>query len=296
MGVGRQLSVVLAAALGAAMLLGCGERGGDSASDRPAAQKPLAGKTLELFIGSASQPATTEAAKVFKEKTGCQMLLHFSGSGKMLSEMKLGRRGDLYFPGSSDFMELAKKQGEVVPETEKLIVYLLPAINVPANNPKKIEKLEDLAKPGVRIGIARPDTVCVGLFAAEVLVHNKMAETVKPNIVTHAESCAKTCQLAAIGSVDAILGWRVFHYWKPDKIKTIMLKPHQIPRIGFVPIAQSKYCTQPEVAKAFVDFLLGDEGKAIFRKWHYLVSEEEARKLTAQDCPVGGEWELPEGW
>jgi molybdate transport system substrate-binding protein len=33
--------------------------------------------------------------------------------------MKLTKKGDLYFPGSSDFMEMAKKDGFVFPETEK---------------------------------------------------------------------------------------------------------------------------------------------------------------------------------
>ena len=128
---------------------------------------------------------------MFEDKTGCRMLLHFSGSGAMLSQMKLTRRGDLYFPGSSDFMELAKREKLVVPDTEKLVVYLLPAINVPADNPKKIEKLADLGKPGVRVGIARPDTVCVGLYAVEVMTHNKVVDLVKPRIVTNAESAQK---------------------------------------------------------------------------------------------------------
>ncbi len=273
------------------LALGCGEK-----SKQPPIGGSLAGKTLELFVGSASKPATEEAAKAFERKTGCRVLLHFGGSGKMLSEMKLGQRGDLYFPGSSDFMELAKREKLVVPETERRVVYLLPAINVPADNPKKIDKLEDLARPGVRVGIARPDTVCVGLFAVEVLVRNGLAERVKPNIVTHAESCAKTAQLAAMGTVDVVLGWRVFQYWNPSRIRTIMLRPDQIPRIGYIPIARSVFCKQPEVADAFVDFLLSDEGKAIFRNWHYLVSEDEARKYTTPDAPVGGEWRLPEGW
>lgn len=258
--------------------------------------RPLAGKTLEIFIGSASKPATEEAAKAFEDKTGCRMLLHFGGSGAMLSQMKLTRRGDLYFPGSSDFMELAKREMLVVPETEKIVVYLIPAINVPAGNPKKIEKLQDLGKPGVRVGIARPDTVCVGLYAVEAMVHNKVADLVKPRIVTHAESCEKTAQLVALGTVDAVLGWRVFEHWNPERIKTIMLTPEQIPRIGYVSIAQSVFCNQPEVAKQFVDFLLSEEGKAIFRKWHYLTTVDEARKYTTKDCPVGGEWPLPKGW
>ena len=275
----------------AAAFVGCGEEGPPAA-----AGKPLAGKTLELFVGSASKPATEDIAALFEQETGCKVLLHFGGSGKMLSDMKLSHRGDLYFPGSSDFMELAKKNKLVVPETEKIVVYLIPAINVQAGNPKNIQKLEDLAKPGIRVGIARPDQVCVGLYAVEVLVHNKMAEKVRPNIRTNADSCAKTANLLELGTVDAILGWRVFQYWNPSKLQTVLLEPAQVPRVGYIPIAQSVFCKQPEVAKQFIDFLLGDKAKAVFAKWHYLATEAEAKKFAAPGAPVGGEWTLPEGW
>ncbi len=60
----------------------------------------------------------------------------FGGSGKVLSQMKLAKQGDLYFPGSSDYMEKAKKDGDVIADTEAIIAYLVPAINVQAGNPK----------------------------------------------------------------------------------------------------------------------------------------------------------------
>jgi molybdate transport system substrate-binding protein len=303
---GRRFVLGCAALLSAIWVVGCGEKqaanpstekeSGTEGSAPPETAKPLAGKQLELFVGSASKPATEACAERFEETTGCKMLLHLGGSGKMLSDMKLGRKGDLYLPGSSDFMELAKRNNLVLPETEKVVVYLIPAINVPAENEKNIQTLADLAKPGVKVGIARPDQVCVGLYAVEVLVHNKLADQVKPNIKTNAPSCARTANLVEQKLVDAILGWRVFHYWRPDRIQTILLEPEQVPRIGYIPIAQSVFCQQPEVAEAFVDFLLSEEGKAIFRKWHYLVTEAEAREFVSPDAPVGGEWRLPEGW
>ena len=67
-------------------------------------------KLLEVFAGAASKPATEEAAQPFEKNTGIRVLLHFGGSGKMLSDMKLTGRGDIYFPGSSDYMELARKE------------------------------------------------------------------------------------------------------------------------------------------------------------------------------------------
>ena len=251
--------------------------------------------TLELFVGSATKPATEEVAKLFEDKYEVNLELHFGGSGAMLSQMKLTGRGDIYFPGSSDFMEKAKEEDLVLPESERIVVYLIPAINVQKDNPKNIQSLEDLARPDVTLAIGDPETVCVGLYAAEILETVGLSQPIRPNIATYAESCAKTAGLVTLKSVDAVIGWRVFEYWAPEEIETVYLGPDQIPRIGYVPIAISKSSKQRALAQQFIDFVASDEGKAIYAKWHYLTSEEEARRFAPQ-ATLGGEWELPEGW
>jgi len=254
------------------------------------------GRTIELFVGSASKPATEEAAALFEQRTGAKLVVHFGGSGQMLSQLKLTDRGDIYFPGSSDYMEMAKREGLILPETERIVVYLIPAINVSKGNPKNLRRLEDLAKPGVRLGIARPDAVCVGLYAVEVLDKAGLSDRIRPNIVTQTESCEKTAQLVALGHVDAVIGWEVFEHWQPEKIQTVFLPPERIPRIGYVPIAITKRAADRALAEAFIKFLTGDEGQAVFRKWHYLTSEEDARRHALPSTPVGGEFPIPEGW
>ncbi|HPH65373.1 MAG TPA: molybdate ABC transporter substrate-binding protein [Kofleriaceae bacterium] len=272
----------------AAALAGC---------SKPAPAKgKFAGKKLEIFVGTASKPPTELAAQTFEQQTGATIELHFGGSGKMLADMKLAGRGDLYFPGSSDYMAKARDAGLVDPATEKRVVYLIPAINVPVNSSKKITGLADLAQPGLRVGIARPDTVCVGLYGAEVLELAGLSAQVKPNIVTYAESCEKTATLIALDAVDAVLGWEVFEHWDPEHIRTIYLPKEQVPRIGYIPIAIAKSVREPVVAQAFIDFLISDEGKAIYKKWHYLTTEAEARAYTLPTTPVGGEWTLPAVW
>jgi len=253
-------------------------------------------KILEVFAGAASKPATEEAAQIFEQKTGIRVLLHFGGSGKMLADMKLTGKGDIFFPGSSDFMELAKKENLVQPQTEERLIYLIPSINVPKGNPKKIFLLADLVRPGVSIGIGRPDTVCLGLYAVEIFEKNKIAEAVRGNIKTNAESCDKVAQLVALGMVDAVIGWSVLSVWNPDKIETILLKPQEIPRIGYIPIALSSTAKNPDGARQFIAFLKTDAGRAIFKKWGYLVTEAEARKYVLPATPVGGTWELPAQW
>jgi molybdate transport system substrate-binding protein len=254
---------------------------------------------LLIFAGSASKPPTEEVAKLFRERTGMAVDLVFGGSGFVLSQMKLAKKGDLYFPGSSDFMEVAKKENVVLAESEKIIVYLVPAINVQKGNPKGIHSLKDLTRDGIRVAIANPEMVCVGTYAVEIIEKNiGPSEKIRfrKNLVNYTESCEKTANVISLRAVDAVMGWEVFQYWDPDRIETIYLKPEEISRIGYIPIAISKFTGDKVSAQKFINFLIAPEGKAVFRRHHYLMEVQEARRFTRPDTPVGGTYSLPEEW
>jgi len=256
-------------------------------------------KRLLIFAGAASKPPAEKIVKVFQERTGIPVDVSFGGSGFVLSQMKLTKKGDLYFPGSSDFMEIAKKDGLVFPETEKIIVYLVPAINVQKGNPKKIYSLKDLTKDGIRVAIANPEFVCVGTYAVEIIEKNLSPidkQKLKRNLVNYTESCEKTANAISLKAVDAVIGWRVFQYWDPERIETIYLKPDEIPRVGYISIAISKFTQDKILSQKFIDFILSPQGKTIFRGYHYLMDLEEARLFTKPDTPVGGQYIVPNEW
>ena len=254
---------------------------------------------LLLFAGAASKPATEEVIKHFHKTTGVPVDVVFGGSGFVLSQMKLSRRGDIYFPGSSDFMEVAKREGLVYPESEKIIVYLVPAINVQKGNPKGIYSLKDLTKKGIRLAVANPEMVCVGTYAVEIIERNlnsQEKESIRRNLVNYTESCEKTANVISLRAVDAVIGWGVFQYWDPERIETIHLKPDEISRIGYIPITISRFTKDKSSAQGFIDFLLSPAGKSIFRKYRYLMSPAEARSFAKPNTPVGGEYLLPKEW
>jgi len=256
-------------------------------------------KKILIFAGAASKPATEEVIKTFQDKFGIPVDVIFGGSGFVLSQMKLTKKGDLYFPGSSDFMEVAKKENLVFPESEKIIVYLIPAINIQKGNFRRIYSLKDLTKDGIRVAIANPEFVCVGTYAVEIIERNLTPiekERFKKNLVNYTESCEKTANVISLKAVDAVIGWRVFQYWDPERIETIYLKPDEIPRVGYISIAISKFTQDKILAQRFIDFLISPQGKTIFRKYHYLMDIQEARQFTRPNTPVGGEYMLPNEW
>ncbi|MGZ3570255.1 MAG: substrate-binding domain-containing protein, partial [Thermodesulfobacteriota bacterium] len=141
--------------------------------------------------------------------------------------------------------------------------------------------------------------VCVGTYAVEVIEKNlslAQKQRLKKNLVNYTESCEKTANAISLKAVDAVLGWEVFQGWDSQRIETIYLKPEEVPRIGFIPIAISKFTRDKTLAQRFIDFLLSSEGKAIFQKYHYLTEINQARQFTKSDTPVGGEYALPDEW
>lgn len=249
-------------------------------------------KSIDVFCGAASKPVIDEAAKVFEQKTGIKVYANYGGSGAVLSQMKLSKSGDLYIPGSPDYIAIAERDGVIEPQSVKILSYLVPVIAVQSGNPRNIQSLADLAKPGIKVGIGNPQSVCVGLYAVEILEHNKLLAEVSQNIVVHAESCEKTANLVVLKAVDAVIGWHVFHDWNPDSIDVIYMKPNEVPRIAYIPAALSVYAKDKSNAQEFMDFLVSGEGQKIFSKWGYIATESEAKKY-APGAQVGGEYKLP---
>lgn len=252
-------------------------------------------KTIVAFCGAASKPALEEAAEIFEEQAGIRVELQFSGSGRMLSQMKISQQGDLYIPGSPDYIEKAKKDGVIDPGTERKIAYLVPAIIVQENNPLNIQSLEDLGKDNVDVGICAPESCCIGLYAVEIFEYNNITDKIKPNIVVHAESCSKIASLVVMDKVDAVIGWRVVFEWKPNETEVIYLEPDQIPRIAYITAAVSTYTKDMESSERFISFLTSKEGKKVFEKHGYITNEEKAIKY-ASNAKIGGEYDLPHEW
>lgn len=254
---------------------------------------------LLIFAGSASKPPLEEAIRLFQKKTDIKVDVIFGGSGYVLSQMIISKRGDIYFPGSSDYMEKAKRDGHVFPETERIVVYLVPAINVQRGNPKNIKGIKDLTRPDIKVAIANPESVCVGAYAVEIIEKNFQEHEKKrfrKNLINYTSSCEMTATAVSLKMVDAVIGWRVFEHWDTERIQTVPLDGAEIVRVGYIPIAISRYTKNRGLALRFIDFMVSEEVKTIFRRHHYFMSPEEAFRWIGEKKPIGGEYKVPEEW
>ena len=249
-------------------------------------------ESITIFCGSASKPPMEEIVAQFERERKIKVNMIFGGSGTLLSQMELSKQGEIYLPGSPDYIIIGERKKLLIEDSDRIVAYLVPAIITPAGNPARIRSLEDLTRPGLRVGIGNPETVCLGLYSVEILERSGLLKGVMANVVTFGGSCSRTANLAALNKVDAILGWRVFHFWSPDRMDFVPIAPERIPRISYIPISIPVFTKDSDLSQAFIDFVLSPLGREIYQKHGYVTSLEGAREFAPQ-ARVGGEYNLP---
>jgi len=125
---------------------------------------PIAGDSWEhtpeltLFSGTVSRPAIQETLREFEQHHGVRITTVYHGCGTLVGMMKTGQHPDAYLacdisyepPAGLDFLE------PTIVSTMDLVML------VRKGNPHGIHELSDLAKPGLRIGLADPKTTALG--------------------------------------------------------------------------------------------------------------------------------------
>jgi molybdate transport system substrate-binding protein len=233
---------------------------------------------LSVFAAAGAKPVIDEACQDFKQQFTCDVEVNYGGGGEILSNMILSKSGDVYVAPEQRFMVSAIEKGAVHPDTVQSLAYMIPVIAVQKGNPMNISGLADLANPGIRVAITRPETTLLGKYAPEIFQKAGLSESIEQNIVTQATSPSSLLNMLIIGQVDAGILWHFYQALAPDKIEIIFLAPEQLTGVAEMQIAVSTYCKNKEMAERFIEFVASPEGKTIFKQFGYIVDNEEVNK------------------
>jgi molybdate transport system substrate-binding protein len=234
--------------------------------------------TITIFAAAASKPAIDDICQEFKQKYGVEIAVNYGGGGEVLSRMILAQTGDIYIAPEQRFMDTATEKQAVHPDTIQSIAYMIPVIAVPKGNPAQITCLADLARPGVRLAITRPESTLLGKYAPEIFEKAGLGEAIQSNIITYASDPNILLALLVTGQVDAGILWHFYRTLAPDDIETISLSSEQLTGIGEMQIAVSAYSKDAKTAQSFIDFAISDDGKALFEKNGYITDSEELKQ------------------
>lgn len=237
---------------------------------------------LAVFAAAGAKPALDEICRLYEEKYSVTVEVAYGGGGEVLSQMELSRSGDVYVAPEQKFMEMAVEKGVALPETVVSIAGMIPVIGLPADNPRNIKTLEDLAAPGVRVAITRRETTLLGQYAPEIFAKAGLGGAIEANIAIEAARPDSLLTMLVMGQVDAGIIWSFYEVQSPDDIIVIRLSPEQLTGIGEMRAAVASYAADRDAAEQFVAFLTSAEGKEVFGSLGYITDEAELNRYRGE--------------
>jgi len=225
-------------------------------------------KSIMVGAGAGLKPALDPVAKLFTEKTGIKVENSYLCSAMVLTNMQLTRTGDIMVPGTQHYMDLAIEKGVIDPDSVAVAGYMIPVIAVQKGNPHNITCIEDLAKPGLKVGVGELEVLAVGRLTDKMLKELGVYEDVMKNVVVKGGSAIKLMLPLAMKNLDAEINFMSTAKSFADKVDMILIDPKKL-KYSLAPIGMTTYTKNKEEAQKYLDFVVSKEGQAIFEKFGF---------------------------
>ncbi|MFB6721474.1 molybdate ABC transporter substrate-binding protein [Kribbella sp. NPDC056345] len=238
------------AAVVALTLAGCG-------TDQPAASGSSSGTavsgTVTVFAAASLTGTFTQLGKDFEAAyPGAKVVFNFAGSSALAQQINQGAPADVFASAAPKNMDQVTDKG--APTT---FVTNSLEIAVPKGNPGKITGLKDFTDQHKKIALCAAQVPC---GAAADKVFKAVGLTPQPDTLEQDVKAALT--KVSLGEVDAALVYKTDVLAAKDKVDGIEF-PEASKAINEYPIATLSKAPNAAGAKAFVDYVLSDQGKAV---------------------------------
>jgi molybdate transport system substrate-binding protein len=204
----------------------------------------------------------------FEADSGIHPVFSFGSTAVLTQQIENGAPYDLFLAADSDHPEKLDREGLLAPGTRVVYATGVLALWIPPGSHAKIERLEDLSGPDVRvIAVARPELAPYGKATVESLTKLGIWDRVKAKVV-YSDNISMAKQYGSTGNADA-----VFTAWSlvlGEKGRTIPVDAglHKPITQEMGLVAKSK---NEAAARAFAAFLTGPNGRGILAGRGYRV-------------------------
>jgi molybdate transport system substrate-binding protein len=241
----------------AVILAACGS------SSPSASATPSVTGTVDVFAAASLTDAFKAEGQSFQQAhSGVTMQFNFAGTPTLVTQIEQGASADVFASADTTNMDKLKADGFTT-GTSSTFAHNLLEIVVAPGNPKNIQSLADLAKPGV-IYISAGPTVPAGKYAAQAL--QKAGVTVTPmSLETDVKSVVSKVEL---GEADAGIVYTTDVKAAGSKVQGVTI-PDQYNVVATYPIVAVKATKNADAADAFIAFVLSSNGQSILGSYGF---------------------------
>lgn len=242
---------------------------------------------LVIFAAASLQEAFKEIATVFQaQQPEVELVFNFGSSATLATQLKEGAPADLFASANAKQLDVVREAGRIGGIARTFAKNRLVLI-IPADNPAKINTLADLKNTGVKLVFAAKE-VPVRSYTDSLLdrlVKNPQygevyRTAVLANVVSEEANVRQVATKISLGEADA--GFVYQSDVTPDlrdKVRVIDI-PDTLNTLAAYPIAVTNNAVAPELAEAFITYLLSDAGQDILVKWNFITVRIAPAELT----------------
>ena len=234
----------------------------------------FAAEQQELIVSAAASltNALTEIGTAFEEAEEVKIVFNFAASGELLKQMEQGAPVDVFASANLKFMDDAEAKKLIDPATRKNFAQNSLVLIIPADSKTPIKTVEDVAAAEVqRIAIGDPASVPAGQYAKESLEGYGVWEKVVERFV-YGNSVRQVLDYVRRSEVEAGIVFSTDAALEKETVKTVATLDHHAQIL--YPIAVTTLTEKKDAAARFVEFVVGDAGKAILEKYGFVPVKE----------------------
>lgn len=253
---------------GSAVLLGltgCGDGGSAGSQQGSPPESPAAGANGEITVFAAASltEAFTEIETGFEgANPGADVQFNFAGSSTLAEQINQGAPVDVFASASPKQMQAVVDAGNAAGEGTVFVENTLQIV-VPAGNPAGVTGLADFGKQERTIALCAEQVPC-GDAALKAL----QAAGVTPSPDTLEQDVKAVLTKVMLNEADAGLVYRTDVLSAGGGVEGIDF-PEAAQAVNKYPIVALRGAPNPEGARAFVDYVLSGEGKAVLEKYGF---------------------------
>jgi len=244
-------------------------------AEPPAAPQPV---TLTILAAASLTEAFQEMQPLFEQAhPGVSLSFNFAGSQQLAQQLTEGAPADVFASANKKQMDVVIAGKRITTEASKVFAKNRLVVIYPQANPGKIEALKDLSKSGLKLVLAAKE-VPVGGYSLEFL--DKASKdaaygadfqaAVLKNVVSYENNVKAVLTKVVLGEADGGIVYSTdISASAKDKVGKLDI-PDALNVIASYPIAPLADSKNAELAQAFVDMVLGNEGQQILAKYGFI--------------------------
>jgi molybdenum ABC transporter molybdate-binding protein len=219
---------------------------------------------LRLFAGAMLRPAIEETITRFENREGVKVTRIYNGCGILVAQMQAGKAApDAYFSCDQSFMNQVHDLFlDSVPISTNQLVIL-----VPRGNPRHIHSLNDLAKPGLKIGVGHEKQCALGVITQKTLKQNGTLDPVMKNVKVQTPTGDMLVNQLRTKSLDAVIAYVSNATEAADELDAI---PVDVPcAVAVQPFAVSKDSPHRQLAQRLLNAIRSAESRERFESYGF---------------------------